>query len=669
MRYCRNCNRILADDEPFCKNCCPPDSDPEDNWAFAPLGNIVYIDDDAPLPEELKAAVAEAKGARTGGVKTGESKSGDSRDGRPLTETQQLNMAFDFNDLTLMTEPVKKKREVNYLDEVPKAPKTTGAQRKRTLSDLLGPDAALLEQSGTERAAAQRAEVKPPSSRADARTPEPAKAAAGGQGERTTPSGGVSMRAAAETRTAERGGSPHENLSPPAQSVPAAAPGGQEADSAVQKRVNGDAGTPRDNEPPQALKTRRGPDDGASSGEPKSADAAEERRAAAPQKAAASVSFSPSELVSQAYGPAESAGESGKAADSHPPVISFSTEDLKSTVDSDAGAERRGDEQTPQSASPRQKRTFRASAGTYVDKPAGSAEAPTPVGEKYSDPRFAVFAPAAPVGDKKAPQTTGAADRAVKAPLARPAGDRTGAQPNGAGTAPLGQGKKDSTGAQPNGARQNYHESELKELSPRDGAKPDSRGRAGVDAVPREEAGALDKQIKDPAFQTADLPVEKPYGKLGVTVVALLLAGLFIVTGFSIFRLAEAPSQEQLILQQLEGVWVSDEFSLRSDPEHPLREVLTVGEGSFSSVCYAPDDTKDGYLTGEWPTVSSVEGALGAYVEQSVILSFSYTGGGNSDYYFIREILSLSEDELILREYYDEERTDYYDLTFTRGVG
>ena len=52
--------------------------------------------------------------------------------------------------------------------------------------------------------------------------------------------------------------------------------------------------------------------------------------------------------------------------------------------------------------------------------------------------------------------------------------------------------------------------------------------------------------------------------------------------------------------------------------------------------------------------------------EQRLILL--YEEDGNS-YFYDRYMISLSDEEMGLREYYDEERTSYYDVTFEKVRG
>ncbi len=650
MRYCRNCNRILADDEPFCRNCCPPDADPEDNWAFAPLGNIVYIDDGAPLPEGVK--VEQVEGA----------------DKPALTETQQLNMAFDFNDLTLVTEPVRKKQEVNYLDEVPKAPKTTGEQRKRTLVDLLGEDAALLEAAQTERQGTERT--------APTRQDGPSTAAAGGIST-SMPRGGAASNTSGGTPA------PRAALSDAAESTRRNVRGGVSDNTGAVSPDGGVRQTGGDEPLPRAISFST--DELKAGATPAAPGGA--RQTAQSDRSPAAVSFRIPGAQDRPGGRRDTgAAASGRSDTPKRDDPSLSAADKTGAVSPDGGAHRTGgDEPLPRAISfstdelkagtdtgaaggaeqPRQKHTFRASSASSVSSAGTRQEqADIPHNEKFDDPLFAMFAPVEHGQGAHEP--------------ARTRGKTAGAQAHG-GRAQLEQtarGTQTADGGEAAGAAAQagtYGGADVKEWLDKNSALSFEDVEVELPEPPAretrqtEEAGALEKQIKDPAFQAADEPVEKPYGKLGVTVVALLLAGLFIVTGFSIFRLAEAPSQEELVLEQLEGTWVSGEFSLRSDPERPLLEVLQIDGDAFSSACYEPNDAVDGYLTGEWPQVSEVSGTLGAYVEQSVILSFSYKGGtDDGEYYFIREILSLTDDELTLREYYDEARLNYYDLTFTR---
>ena len=121
MRYCKNCHREIPDDLPFCPYCCPPDANPNDNWAFAPLGDIGYTEDTDDTDNRVTVEQIE------------------DFPHSELSETQQFNMAFDFNDVTLVGED-NSREPVNYIKAVADVtPQSGEAARQKALDEIFNP--------------------------------------------------------------------------------------------------------------------------------------------------------------------------------------------------------------------------------------------------------------------------------------------------------------------------------------------------------------------------------------------------------------------------------------------------------------------------------------------------------------------------------------------------
>ena len=184
-----------------------------------------------------------------------------------------------------------------------------------------------------------------------------------------------------------------------------------------------------------------------------------------------------------------------------------------------------------------------------------------------------------------------------------------------------------------------------------------------IKIIPREGGrGAVEKELEELKEQHADAEVSRPLGPGGVTVLILLIAALLLSIGFGIYRVRTAPlKKEQLLMQQLEGTWKSNVFALKENENQSLEEQMVINaDGTFTEKLYYVDP--DGEVKQD---VRTIEGTLEIFIDENIIISFCYPDSGG-EYYYIRELLSVTSEGMTLREYYDESHKESYDLIFTR---
>lgn len=658
MRICKNCHREIPDDQPFCPYCCPPDADPEDNWAFAPLGDIEYIEDTE---------------------YTGHKVSVDEMENAPdpeLTETQQFNMAFDFNHVTLMGES-SSKEPVNYLKAVAQAaPPSDEAARRKALDEIFNPiekiftrdesaaDIPALAPKRTRsfkispmKRPVKEQEVPAEPSKPIGPQPEPVTAqtdlSEGLFVEENQPEISVHAEPVSENLstylnkpdeplTADKKGPGFRLDSGSDETVPevpgtsfAFSPGGSEAsDIEFTDQITD---SPREQlssaEIPEAL-----------------ADVISEKAGDAAAVPGEDFFFAPEteipEPVSENdifFAPETFSDESVQSGDISwkPETEVFSEPSASSDENPDSNDEN--------------------NVFPYVPSPDISAGIPDPAfipaeAAGDTDPLISFESSAAITAqdgviqespDKDGGPTPDSGDGYAETPA------ETENTPSGKAHRKLFKADKKSVDTEePEHRESTIIKTSEKRLIPED-----------IQITPREGGkGAVEKELEELKEQHIDAEVSRPLGPAGVTVLILVIVALLVSIGFGIFRLRSAPlKEEQLLMQQIEGTWVSGVFALKDDDNRRLAEVMEIkADGTFAEKC--------SYVDSEENTVEeaySIHGTVEAFIDENIILSFCYDTG-DGQYYFIRELLSVTSDGMTLREYYDEEHTDSYDLVFSR---
>lgn len=117
----------------------------------------------------------------------------------------------------------------------------------------------------------------------------------------------------------------------------------------------------------------------------------------------------------------------------------------------------------------------------------------------------------------------------------------------------------------------------------------------------------------------------------------------------------------------MSGSWISDEFAFYDSTSINLVEVLTVNEdGSFKMLYAVPDKAyPTGWKDGKWKIDSEIDGKIEIDTEDvnRLLLLFEKDG---ENFFFDRHFILKEEDKISLREYYNDERDSYYDVTLYR---
>ena len=200
-------------------------------------------------------------------------------------------------------------------------------------------------------------------------------------------------------------------------------------------------------------------------------------------------------------------------------------------------------------------------------------------------------------------------------------------------------------------------------------ASPSAEIIADLTGRGSDEPGALEKRIKKLEKEEGALDDTAPApSKLGIVLLAILIATVLALTVYSLVRYMRAPAGEdsQLLLEYMVGTWKSDPYVYSDDLSHGYVEVLNIeADGSFELTHLIPDPrNENGYEDGTWPVDSILTGTLEVYAEDKCIV-FKYTEFGQG-YYFDRYIVRMEDSKMAMREYYDDAKTQSFDIVFTK---
>lgn len=150
--------------------------------------------------------------------------------------------------------------------------------------------------------------------------------------------------------------------------------------------------------------------------------------------------------------------------------------------------------------------------------------------------------------------------------------------------------------------------------------------------------------------------------------ISVILSVFMIVVPLVQARQQDEAAKETAYMDFLRGRWLSDTF-IYSGKEYPSCEILTVGkDGTFTSEIWTSPNDRETYDPQTWTLTASQTGDLHLELETSS-LRVSYTDSDGNTMVYRRYILGLDFSSLILREYYNETMTDYYDVVFSRQEG
>ncbi len=193
-------------------------------------------------------------------------------------------------------------------------------------------------------------------------------------------------------------------------------------------------------------------------------------------------------------------------------------------------------------------------------------------------------------------------------------------------------------------------------------------------AVPEEtEATEERHSIFHTDVDPEDRPLRKRNGlfsKAILIMAALALAGMVFGIILPFFRLSDDSdaAKEKAYMNFICGSWISSSF-VYSDGSFPTKEIFIVNKDyTFKSYIVVSPDDSEVYDKDTWKVTDTDEGTFSIYSENSAI-GVTYTTTSGDQYSYFRYIRSLDSSSMTLREYYNEEMTDYFDVIFTRMEG
>ncbi len=156
-----------------------------------------------------------------------------------------------------------------------------------------------------------------------------------------------------------------------------------------------------------------------------------------------------------------------------------------------------------------------------------------------------------------------------------------------------------------------------------------------------------------------------------VIAIAFLLIGAlsYGIFGYYIPKLRaeaqEIADKEAAAQDLLCGSWMSDVF-IYADETHPSREVLSLGKDySYKCEIWTSSSDREAFDPEIW---SVTDTNTGTYVLEldSASIRVSYTGQDGKEHIYRRFVREVSSNKLVLREYYNENLTEYFDVVFER---
>ncbi|MBR5502717.1 MAG: hypothetical protein IKV55_06760, partial [Oscillospiraceae bacterium] len=195
------------------------------------------------------------------------------------------------------------------------------------------------------------------------------------------------------------------------------------------------------------------------------------------------------------------------------------------------------------------------------------------------------------------------------------------------------------------------------------------------------EAAAEAKRKKQQKRTEKSVPADAPLrgsllGKGGalfmlqMSAAAIVAAIVMIVVPLLQQRQAQQQSETDAYLTYLCGSWLSEPFTYAEDEAlTPIREMLVLKDDyTFSSTNYASPNDRDTYDPATWTACDATAGSWALELETASI-RFYYQREDGSTYVYRRYIRDLTAASLVMREYYNEQMTDYYDVVFTPAEG
>ncbi|MEG2634052.1 MAG: zinc ribbon domain-containing protein [Oscillospiraceae bacterium] len=188
------------------------------------------------------------------------------------------------------------------------------------------------------------------------------------------------------------------------------------------------------------------------------------------------------------------------------------------------------------------------------------------------------------------------------------------------------------------------------------------------DEEPTEPEGDLELEANTAIIDDGNDDDTNILGKLGVSLIAILVAAVFIFAVSCLVKYMKGPaaSDQQIMLDYVSGTWMSEPFVFASDTSHSYVELFTINKDGTFALKHLIPNIKDekGYEDGSWDIDYQISGTVEIMLDSQCII-MKYTEFGK-DYYFDRYIIKTEDNALTLREFYDEAATQSFDIVYSR---
>lgn len=146
---------------------------------------------------------------------------------------------------------------------------------------------------------------------------------------------------------------------------------------------------------------------------------------------------------------------------------------------------------------------------------------------------------------------------------------------------------------------------------------------------------------------------------------AVILAVFMVVIPLVDARKQDEAARISAYMQYLEGQWLSETF-IYSGQEFPSCEILTLNKNNtFTAEIWTSPNDRETYDPETWTVTARQTGQFRLELDSSS-LRVSYEDENGNTMVYRRYILKLDTASLVLREYYNEKMTEYFDVVFSR---
>ena len=208
------------------------------------------------------------------------------------------------------------------------------------------------------------------------------------------------------------------------------------------------------------------------------------------------------------------------------------------------------------------------------------------------------------------------------------------------------------------------------ELTPEDTSKQTNEPSPASEPAKKETRNEKIKIISVRAPNEERLPHVNRSRVLLVISALLVLSAVIFAVFMVVIPLIDARKQDEAArisayMEFLEGKWLSETF-IYSGQEFPSCEILVLNRNNtFSTEIMTSPNDRETYDPETWTVTAEQAGQFRLELETSS-LRVSFDDGQGNTMVYRRYIIKLDSQSLVLREYYNEKMTEYYDVVFSR---